>query len=269
MRLAACDLLYDTERRTWARLTDGLGRVRLAGELDLRQLHAEGRFLDLSPGAGSVEVLHETPRHMVLKARADRPSLLDRRRLRLPRVGCEGGRAGRPRGMRPRQLSRGRGPRGRPPGRDGLRPFVVPLGCRRDARRAVCCSPCSHTESAGTRIEINSREGPSPGVATRGRPVPVPGASPRARRADPVEGGLGLGTGRVAGDGQSIPGPGLGDEPERLARGAQVAEELRIAATGGRRGGALEQVHQGVVPVHRRPGEARPSPPRRPSGRPG
>ena len=76
MRLAACDLLYDTERRTWVRLTDGLGRVRLAGELDLRQLHAEGRFLDLSPGAGSVEVLRETPQHMVLKARADRPSLL-------------------------------------------------------------------------------------------------------------------------------------------------------------------------------------------------
>lgn len=76
MRLSACDLLYDPERRTWIRLTDGLGRVRLAGELDLQELHAEGRFLDLSPGMGSVEVLRETPQHIVSRARADRPSLL-------------------------------------------------------------------------------------------------------------------------------------------------------------------------------------------------
>ena len=76
VRLAACDLLYDTERRTWTRLTDGLGRFRLAGELDMQQLHGEGRFLDLSPGTGAVELLHETPRRMVLKVRADRPSLL-------------------------------------------------------------------------------------------------------------------------------------------------------------------------------------------------
>ena len=52
MRLAACDLLYDTERRTWARLGDGLGRVRLAGELDLRQLHAEAGFSTSARGRG-------------------------------------------------------------------------------------------------------------------------------------------------------------------------------------------------------------------------
>ena len=75
-RLAACDLLFDAERQTWVRLTDGLDRVRLAGDLDLRQLHAEGRFLDLGPVTGAVEVLQETPQRMVLKAHADHPSLL-------------------------------------------------------------------------------------------------------------------------------------------------------------------------------------------------
>jgi membrane protein YfhO len=76
VRLAACDLLYDREQRTWALLTNGLDRVRLAGELDLQRLHAEGRFLDLSPGAGDVEVLHETPQHILINVNIYTPSLL-------------------------------------------------------------------------------------------------------------------------------------------------------------------------------------------------
>jgi hypothetical protein len=61
-----------------------------------------------------------------------------------------------------------------------------------------------------------------------------------------MEGDLGLGVEGVAGEGQTVPGAGLGHELKRRAGCAQGAEQFRVVAMG-HLGGAADQVDQRVV----------------------